>query len=109
MIRELFNGFIRIHILHHASLQPVYGQEMMAELARHGYKTGPGTIYPLLHRMAQEGYLEMQRRVVEGRVRKYYVITPAGQDILAKAREKLRELWGEVLAEDGRDFDQGRR
>jgi hypothetical protein len=37
--------------------KPLYGHWMIAELQRHGYKIGPGTMYRLLHRLAREGYL----------------------------------------------------
>ena len=37
---------IRLHILHHASDGAFYGQWMIDELARHGYKLNPGTLYP---------------------------------------------------------------
>jgi len=55
--REFFLGFIKIHILYHAS----------KELARHGYNVSPGTLYPVLHRLEKEGYLESSPRVVNGR------------------------------------------
>ena len=36
--RELLAGLVRLHILHHAIEGEVYGQWMIEELARHGYK-----------------------------------------------------------------------
>ena len=41
--RELFFGLIRIHVLVHASHEPIFGLAMMDELTRHGYRIGPGT------------------------------------------------------------------
>ena len=99
MLRELFLGFIKIHILHHASQQPIYGLWMMEELARHGYAISPGTLYPTLHSLERAGYLTSDRRVVEGRQRRYYTITPAGEAALAEARARLAELVAEVLEE----------
>ncbi len=55
--RDLLSGFVRVHILHHASQHDVYGQWMMDELLRHGYRLGPGTLYPMLHTMERRGYL----------------------------------------------------
>ncbi|MEE8392587.1 MAG: helix-turn-helix transcriptional regulator, partial [Anaerolineae bacterium] len=49
MLRELFLGFIKIHILHHAGQEPVYGLWLIEELAHHGYTVSPGTLYPTLH------------------------------------------------------------
>lgn len=98
MLRELFLGFIRVHVLFHAAEAPVYGGALMEELGRHGYRVGPGTLYPILHALEREGYLRRQERVVEGRVRKYYRVTPAGRRILARATAQLRELVAEVLS-----------
>ena len=99
MLRDLFLGFIKIHILHHASEQPVYGLWLMEELARHGYTISPGTLYPTLHSLEQAGYLTSEKRVVGGRQRRYYTITPDGEAALAEARAHLAELVAEVLEE----------
>ncbi|GIW94571.1 MAG: PadR family transcriptional regulator [Pirellulaceae bacterium] len=97
LMKYFFGGFVRVHILHHAAEEPVCGVYMMEELARHGYQLSPGTLYPILHQLTQSGYLRCQQRVVEGRRRKYYRITPSGRKLLCQAREKLQELAGEVL------------
>ncbi len=55
--RDLYSGLIRLHILHHAVEGPVFGLEMAEELARHGYRISPGTLYPLLHGLERKGYL----------------------------------------------------
>jgi len=96
-MRDILSGFIRIHILHHAGEQPIYGLWLMEELTRHGYSISPGTLYPTLHNLEQAGYLVSEKRVVEGRRRKYYTLTPAGEAALAEARARLAELVGEVL------------
>jgi DNA-binding PadR family transcriptional regulator len=99
MLRDLLLGFIKLHILYHAGVEPVYGAWLMEELARHGYEISPGTLYPTLHTLAEEGYLTVERRVVEGRMRKYYTLTAAGRAILDQARvqavELIREIGGE--------------
>ncbi|MDY7041553.1 MAG: PadR family transcriptional regulator [Chloroflexota bacterium] len=99
MIRDFFLGFIKIHVLYHASEGPVYGAEMARELQSHGYDVSPGTLYPTLHGLEQSGYLSSEGRVVEGRRRKYYRITPRGQTALAEARARIAELVDEVLGE----------
>jgi DNA-binding PadR family transcriptional regulator len=102
MLRELFLGFIRMHILFHATEGPVYGTELMEELARHGYRIGPGTLYPILHALEAGGYLRRATQVVSGRVRKYYRATPAGRRLLVRAQVQLLELAHEVLPADRR-------
>jgi DNA-binding PadR family transcriptional regulator len=111
MLRELFLGFIRVHILFHAAEEPVFGLALMAELARHGYEVGPGTLYPILHGLEQQGYLRGEGQVVNGKLRKYYRITPAGRRILARAQVQLHVLVEEALPRTklkGRVARQGR-
>ena len=97
--REFFLGFIKIHILYHASKEPIFGVEIAEELARHGYSISPGTLYPTLHRLEKEGYLESSSKVVGGRVRKYYQATVEGKLVLEQSKEKIRELVTEVIEE----------
>ena len=46
MLREFFLGFVKIHILHHAGEEPVYGLAVITELRRHGYEISPGRSTP---------------------------------------------------------------
>ncbi len=62
MFRDFFLGFVRIHVLHHAAEEPVYGLAMIEELGRHGYEISPGTLYPILHGMEREGWLHPAAR-----------------------------------------------
>jgi DNA-binding PadR family transcriptional regulator len=101
MLRDFFLGFVKIHILHHASREPVYGLQLIAELARHGYDLSPGTLYPILHNMETAGYLSREERVVGGKVRKYYRATTLGEQALAEAKVKISELVSEVLQGEG--------
>jgi DNA-binding PadR family transcriptional regulator len=100
MVREFFLGFIKIHILHHAAEEAVYGLALITELRRHGYELSPGKMYPVLHELEQAGYLRRIDRVVNGKVRKYYAITRRGVGALADARTKIGELVGELLEAD---------
>ena len=99
MLRDVLSGFVKIHILHHASQQPVYGLWLIEELRRHGYEISPGTLYPTLHGLERAGYLTSEKRTVGGRQRRYYRLTPAGKAVLAQARAGLAELVAEVLGE----------
>lgn len=95
--REFFLGFIKIHILYHAIKEPIFGVAIATELARHGYNVSPGTLYPVLHRLEHEGYLESSSRVVNGRARRYYQATAAGKQALRQSKKKIRELVTEVI------------
>jgi PadR family transcriptional regulator PadR len=95
--RKFFLAFIKIHILYHAAERPVFGVELAQELSRHGYTISPGTLYPTLHRMEKEHYLKSYRRVVNGKMRKYYEATDAGKQVLEQSRKRIKELVDEVL------------
>jgi len=97
IVRDVFLAFVRVHLLHHAAEKPIYGMEMMEELGRHGYKLSPGTLYPIFGDLVDAGFLRAEPVVVEGKVRKYYSITPGGRKALAEFKDKIRELTGEAL------------
>jgi hypothetical protein len=40
--RDLYAGLIRLHILHHAAHEPIFGLGIIEELARHSYKLSAG-------------------------------------------------------------------
>ncbi len=97
--REIARAFVQLHVLHHAEHEDVWGQELIAELGRHGHRLSPGTVYPLLHRLEAQGLLSRRDVLAEGRVRKCYRLTAAGRRALREARSMLRELVEELLAE----------
>ena len=97
MLRYFFLGFVRIHILHHAAEEPIFGSGIKEELARHGYDLSPGTLYPILHGLERQGYIESYDEVVRGKARKYYRTTQGGMAALKEARKKIAELVEEVL------------
>src|SRR6185503_537831 len=77
--RNLYSGLIRLHILHHAAEGPIFGQAMIDELGRHGYRLSAGTLYPILHGMERQGYLRSRLTLNGGRNRRVYRATPAGR------------------------------
>lgn len=93
----LLNGLIPLHLLHHAAEGEIYGQEMLDELKTHGYKIGPGTLYPMLHRLEERGFLKT-REHREGKVmRRYYKATGKGRKALQQAKPRIRELFSELI------------
>ena len=72
---------------------------MAAELARHGYRISPGSLYPTLHRMETEGLLSSRSRVVDGRVLRSYKATAKGRRVLDGTKRQLRELAEEILGD----------
>lgn len=95
--REILLSFFKVHILHHAAEEPVYGQSIMQELRRHGYEVSPGTIYPILKRMEARGWLvATDSKRTSNKDRLEYTLTSEGRNILAGLRSKVSELYEEV-------------
>lgn len=96
--REILLSFWKVHILHHAGEQPIHGQWILTELRHHGYDLSPGTLYPLLNRLERHGWLRSRRAPGGGaRARKDYRLTPQGRKVLSLIRERLVEMYGEVV------------
>ncbi|HUJ67279.1 MAG TPA: PadR family transcriptional regulator [Acidimicrobiales bacterium] len=91
---------MRLHVLHHAAAGEVSGVWLSEELAHHGYRISPGTLYPLLHALEADGLLESRQLTENGRVLRYYQATREGRATLAAARSALADLAGELLTED---------
>jgi len=82
----------------------------LADEDRHGYavikdvaartggklKLSPGTLYPLLARMARRGWLRAAVKSRNPRAARIYRITPAGADVLKRLRSSLEELQRDV-------------
>jgi|SRR5579863_819268 len=97
--RDLYAGLIRLHVLHHANERPIHGAWIIEELSHHGYTLSPGTLYPLLHGLEKKGYLRSRQVRDRKLVRRVYSITPRGKAVFSAAKEKVRELFGELFAE----------
>jgi DNA-binding PadR family transcriptional regulator len=102
VVRRFRQGAVAVHILHHAEEGDVHGAWLTEELARHGHRLSPGTLYPLLHRLEDEGLLAGRDEVVAGRVLRRYRATRDGRTALAELRQVVTELAGEVAAVDRR-------
>jgi DNA-binding PadR family transcriptional regulator len=97
VLRHLFTGFVRLHVLYHAAKEPICGVEIMDELRHHGYKIGPGTLYPILHELEEAGYLRGEDAVLNGKRRRNLRTTVRGRKLLDQARAKVEELAGEIV------------
>ncbi len=97
----LYSGLIRLHILHHAAHESIFGLGIIEELGRHGYKLSPGTIYPILHGLERKGHLRSTVERVGKTARRVYRATAKGRRALAAAKQKVRELFGELFEEEG--------
>ena len=103
MKSDFYGGLIRLHLLHHAAHEgAIFGLGMIDELAEHGYRLSPGTLYPMLHRLERDGLLKSKQLLVNGKIRRGYSITTVGQSELALGKKRVKELFGELFEEKQR-------
>jgi PadR family transcriptional regulator PadR len=98
--QAFWQGVVRLVILHQASVGPVYGGRLSKYLREQGYPISPGSLYPLLHLLEKEGLLVSRLKVYRGRARKYYEITPSGQNCLDEVRQEVANLVREVILQE---------
>jgi len=107
MLRDFFLGFIKIHILYHASKEPVYGLWLIEELGRHGYKLSPGTLYPLLSRLTKDKLLSVRALPSSlGPPRRYYRLSAAGRGAFQEFRHEwstFRDAVDQLIHEEDND------
>jgi PadR family transcriptional regulator PadR len=95
--RDLYSGLIRLRVLNHAVEKPIFGLGMIEELARHGHRISPGSLYPLLHGLEKKGYLRASEQRNGKSLRKLYRATPLGRRALSAAKSKVRDLFRELI------------
>ncbi|WP_352404577.1 PadR family transcriptional regulator [Sporanaerobacter acetigenes] len=95
---ELIKGSTDMLVLSLLEEKTMYGYEIIKEMENKSkgvFELKEGTLYPLLHKLEDEGLLQSQWGSGDGkRKRKYYSITPKGK----KAIEEKKNEWG-VFAE----------
>jgi PadR family transcriptional regulator PadR len=70
----------------------MYGYEItqkVKELTQDDIQITEGALYPILHKLEAEAVLTAETEKVDGRVRKYYKITPKGNEV---AVDRIAEL-----------------
>lgn len=90
--KELSKGSIGMLLLSILSQKDMYGYQLIKELesqSQNVFTLKEGTLYPLLHTLEKNGFLEAYwQQLDNGRKRKYYTITNNGREELKKQREE---------------------
>lgn len=89
-------GTLDLMILSILAREPMHGygiSQRLTTLSRDEFQVNPGSLFPSLYRLEQDGKLTAEWRDTEhNRRAKYYRITPAGKRQL----ERHRERWNRV-------------
>lgn len=98
--KELFLGEVKtrdifpVLILHMVSKKPEYGNSIirgMKELTDGVMVVSPNTVYPLLRRLEEKGYVTAEWEDPDTRTRRFYTITAAGEEKYAEMKGRFEE------------------
>ncbi|MDP9409287.1 MAG: PadR family transcriptional regulator [Actinomycetota bacterium] len=79
-------------ILHLVREEPGYGNAIMAQIREMGagaMSVSPNTVYPLLRRLEEKGYVRGEWERPETRSRRFYTITPRGEEKYQEIKERF--------------------
>ena len=82
-----------------------YGYALIEQLAKRGLEIDQGTLYPLLRRLEDQGLLESQWNTEGSHPRRYYIISPRGDQLLqtlAAEWEQISAVMANLLKEEGK-------
>jgi PadR family transcriptional regulator, regulatory protein PadR len=103
----LLQGTLDLLILRTLELRPLHGvgiADRIEQVTRGVFVVGPGSLFPALQRLAEQGWIDGEWGELEtGRRAKFYVLTSAGRAQLAKEKRNWRKVHtavNQVLAEE---------
>jgi transcriptional regulator len=89
--KELLKGSSELLVLATIQKEPLYGYEIAKRIKTASdqlFTMGEGTLYPILHKLEQDGLLESFWEEFGGRNRKYYSITRTGKQLLKEKKQE---------------------
>ena len=104
---DMLKGTLDLLILRTLELRPLHGiaiAERIEQVTNGTFVIGPGSLFPALHRLEQDGWIRGKWFVSDqGRRARSYTLTAAGERQLTKERE----LWARVTSAVGQVLDNG--
>jgi transcriptional regulator len=97
---ELVQGTLDLLILRVIALEPMHGWAIahrISQMSNDVLKVGQGSLYPALHKLEQQGWIEAEWKPTENNRRaKFYALTRSGKRQLAKESESWARLAGAI-------------
>jgi PadR family transcriptional regulator PadR len=101
-VTPLLQGTLDLLILKAVSLQPLHGlgvSRRIEQVTRGAYNVGPGSLFPALHRLEENGWLTAEWGESDNNRRaKFYRLTPAGRRQLAAETDEWTRVAGAMSA-----------
>jgi PadR family transcriptional regulator PadR len=94
---NFMNGVPELLILRLLESREMYGYELVQAIrakTNDAITLGEGVVYPALHALEREGALKSRRKLVNGRTRVYYAVSPKGKKRLAG----LVRQWSHIVS-----------
>ena len=92
-LAPLRKGLLELAVLKVISGRAVYAADILERLSATQFKSGEGTLYPLLSKLRREGLVAYEwEESAAGPPRKYYSLTEAGKEALERQNRYLKEL-----------------
>jgi len=92
--KSLLSGSTSTLLLKLLEEKDMYGYEMIEALrqrSNHTFDFKSGTLYPVLHSLEKNNYLEAyEKKADNDRIRKYYHITDKGKRVLKEKKEEWK-------------------
>ena len=103
---DMLKGTLDLLILRTLELQPMHGiaiADRIHQVTNGTFSVGPGSLFPALHRLEQEGWIRGKWGLSEqGRRTRAYTLTAAGRTQLTREREQ----WALITSAVGQVLDQ---
>lgn len=102
---QLKRGLLDLCVLAAIKDKDSYGYQMIKDMKPY-VMMSESTLYPILRRLEESDLLTVRTEEHQGRLRKYYGITPSGRAKLAAFSEEWKELEAIhqfIVKEDGSD------
>ena len=93
---DLVQGTLDLLILKTIALEPMHGwaiAQRIRQMSKYVLLVGQSALYPALHKLEQQGWIEAEWKLSENNRRaKYYALTRAGRKALAKETHQWERL-----------------
>ena len=104
---DVFGGELRrrdvfpLLVLHLVVSEPAYGNkliESIEQMTQGVISVNPNTMYPLLRKLEEDGFVEGRWELPDRRTRRYYSITPAGKKEYRRLRQAVEPFLDSVIS-----------
>lgn len=98
--KELLKGSTPLLVMSVLKSEDLYGYKIINELeirSDNAFEMSEGTLYPILHALEKEGYLESYWQEVDGRSRKYYHLTDKGLKQFVEKKKEFASYSNDVM------------